>query len=185
MIKPWQFVRSEPVGDYRIFKVRSDWKISPKTGKEHNFYVIESVNWVNVIPVTPDQQLIMVEQYRHGANTIELEVPGGMMDAHDASPEATAVRELREETGYDGANARVISQVFANPAIMSNSCFAVLIENCRCRHPVAFDYSEDLVTRLVPVDDVADLVGQGKIKHPLVIVALYRYELWRRTLKEL
>jgi len=180
MIRPWQFVRSEPVGNFRIFSVRSDYKISPHTGKEHNFFIIDSVNWVNVIPVTPDQQLVMVEQYRHGSNTIELEVPGGMMDARDASPEATAARELREETGCEGENARVIARVFANPAIMSNTCFAVLIENCRCRHPVAFDHSEDLITRLVPVADVPDLVATGKIRHPLVIVALYHFELLRR-----
>jgi len=180
MIRPWQFVRSEPVGDFRIFRIRRDYKLSPHTGGEHDFYILDSVNWVNVLPVTPDQQLVMVEQYRHGTNTIELEVPGGMMDAQDASPEATAVRELREETGYEGENARVIAQVFANPAIMSNSCFAVLVENCRLRHAVVFDHSEDLITRLVPVADVPDLVATGRIRHPLVIVALYHFELLRR-----
>ncbi|MCS7336672.1 MAG: NUDIX hydrolase [Verrucomicrobiae bacterium] len=180
MIRPWQHVKSERVGDYRIFSVRSDWKISPKTGQPHNFYIIESVNWVNVVPVTPDRQIVMVEQYRHGSNTIELEVPGGMMDPGDTTPEATAIRELREETGYEGENARVIGEVFANPAIMNNRCFAVLIENCRRVHPVAFDFAEELVTRLVPVDEVPDLISSGKIKHPLVIVALYHYELLRR-----
>lgn len=180
MVRAWEFVRSEQVGDYRIFKVRSDWKISPKTGQQHNFYIIESVNWVNIVPVTPDQKIVMVEQYRHGSNTIELEIPGGMMDPGDASPEATAIRELREETGYEGENARVIGEVYANPAIMNNRCFAVLIENCRCVHPVAFDFSEELVTRLVPVEDVPILISSGKIKHPLVIVALYHYELLRR-----
>lgn len=180
MIRSWQLVRSETVGDYRIFKVRSDWKISPKTGQQHNFYIIESVNWVNIVPVTPDQKIVMVEQYRHGTNTIELEVPGGMMDPGDASPEATAIRELREETGYEGENARVIGEVHANPAIMNNHCFAVLIENCRRAHPVAFDFSEELVTRLVPVDEIPALISTGKIKHPLVIVALYHYELLRR-----
>src|SRR5665213_4433741 len=126
MIKSWKTISSKLIGDFRIFKLRSDLKISPRTGKEHDFFVLDSVNWVNVIAVTPDQQLVMVEQYRHGSNTVELEIPGGMMDAGETDSVATAVRELREETGYEGTGARLIGDVWANPAIMSNTCFTLL-----------------------------------------------------------
>jgi 8-oxo-dGTP pyrophosphatase MutT (NUDIX family) len=180
MLGPWEKIGSSPVGDFRIFTIRSDRKISPRTREEHEFYVIDSVNWVNVIALTADQQLVMVEQYRHGSNTIELEIPGGMMDATDASPEATAARELREETGCEGRDARLIGQIYPNPAIMSNVCFTVLIEQCQCLHPVAFDHGEDLVTRLVPVAQVPELVATGQIRHSLVVVALYHFELWKR-----
>jgi len=185
MIKPWKKIGSKPVGDFRIFTIRSDLKISPRTGKEHDFYVIDSVPWVNVIAVTPDQQLVMVEQYRHGSNTVELEIPGGMMDQDESDPVATAVRELREETGYVGGHGRVLGKVFANPAIMSNSCHTVLIEGCRCLHPVAFDHGEDLITRLVPVTEFPRLIAAEKIRHPLVVVALYHFDLWLRGLKQL
>lgn len=180
MIQPWQKVSSKPMGDFRIFTIRSDIKRSPRTGKEHDFYVIDAVNWVNVIALTPDNQIVMVEQYRHGSNTIELEVPGGMMDAEDVSPEITGARELREETGYEGEKARVIGDILPNPAIMSNTCFTVLIENCLCKHECAFDHSEDLITRLVPVADLPGLVKAGRIKHSLVVVALYHFDLMRR-----
>ena len=183
MIRPWDKLSSEPVGDYRIFTIRSDRKISPRTGQEHDFYVIDTVNWVNVIAVTPDRQLVMIEQYRHGSNTVELEIPGGMMDSTDASPEATGQRELREETGYEGVRARRIGEVFPNPAIMSNVCYTVLVEDCRCVHPLEFDHAEDLVTCLVPVDEVSGLVASGKIRHSLVVAALYHFELLERGLK--
>jgi ADP-ribose pyrophosphatase len=179
-IKPWPTLRSEPVGDFRIFSIRSDRKVSPRTDQAHDFYVIDCVNWVNVIATTPDDQLVMIEQYRHGSNTIELEVPGGMIDLHDASPAAAGIRELREETGYEGENCRVLGQVFPNPAIMSNTCYTVLVQNCRCVHATELDHGEDLVTRLVPADQITDLVKQGKISHSLVVVALYYIELWRR-----
>jgi len=178
-VKPWKKVGSKPAGDFRIFTIRSDRAVSPRTNKEHDFYVIDCVNWVNVIAVTPRQELVMIEQYRHGSTTVELEIPGGMMDAKDASPEATALRELREETGYEGENERRIGRVFPNPAIMSNICFTVMVENCRHVHPVEFDYGEDLVTRLVPVTEIAGLVAAGKIQHSLVVAALYYFELWR------
>src|SRR5277367_3049439 len=178
MIQPWKTIRSKLIGDFRIFKLRSDFKISPRTGKEHDFYVLDSVNWVNVVAVTPDQQLVMVEQYRHGSNTVELEIPGGMMDEGETDPVATAVRELREETGYEGQNARILGRVFANPAIMTNTVFTVLVEDCQLKHPVDFDHGEDLLTRLVPVADMPKLVADGKIQHSLVAVALYHYDLY-------
>jgi ADP-ribose diphosphatase len=177
MIKPWEKISSKPAADFRIFSIRTDRKVSPRTNNPHDFYVIDCVNWVNVVAVTRDQKMVMVEQYRHGSNTVELEIPGGMMDAEDISPEVTAARELREETGYEGDGVRVIGRVLPNPAIMSNVCFTVLIENCLCVHPVEFDQGEDLVTSLVPVSEIPRLVASGKIQHSLVIAGLYCYEL--------
>ena len=72
MIQPWPKISSQPVGDFRIFTIRSDQKTSPRTGQPHDFFVIDCVNWVNVCAVTPEGQLVMIEQYRHGSNTVEL-----------------------------------------------------------------------------------------------------------------
>ena len=182
MIKPWPKTGSTPLGDFRVFKLRSDRRVSPRTGQEHDFFVLESAHWVNVIALTPDQQLVMIEQFRHGSDKVELEIPGGLMDAGE-SPVAAALRELREETGYEGENPRLLGQISPNPAIMNNTCFTVLVENCRCVHPVEFDLGEDLNTRLIPANAAAGVVAEGKIGHALVVVALYYFDLWRRGLK--
>lgn len=179
MIRPWPTIGSKPAGDFRVFSVRAVEKSSPRDGKVHEFFVIDSVGWVNVVALTPDRQMVMVEQYRHGSETVELEIPGGMMDARDSGPEATGARELVEETGYTGGPTRVIGQMFPNPAIMSNTCFTVLMENCRLTAPTQFDGTEDLVTKLVPIDEVPNLVAAGKIRHCIVVAALFHFELWR------
>lgn len=184
MILPWKKTGSKPVGDFRIFKLRSDTAISPRTGKEHDFYVLETVGWVNVIALTPGRELVMIQQYRHGSETVELEIPGGMMDPHETDPVATAVRELREETGYEGENARLLGKIWSNPAILNNRTYTVLIENCRLTHPVDFDHGEDLITRLVPATDIPRLVADEKIGHSLVVAALHYFDLWQRGLKK-
>jgi 8-oxo-dGTP pyrophosphatase MutT (NUDIX family) len=180
MIIPWEKKASRPIGDYRIFRLRADDVVSPRTGATHEYYVIETVDWVNVLALTPDEQLVMVEQYRHGSDTVELEIPGGMMDPEDISAVATGVRELREETGYEGENARSLGVIYPNPAIQNNTCHTILVENCRLVHPIELDHGEDLLTRLVPVRDIPALVAQGKFQHSLVVVALYYFDLWQR-----
>ncbi len=181
MIQPWKLISSNQLGDYRIFNVRSDKKISPRTGAEHDFFVINCSNWVNVIAITTEGMMVMVEQYRHGSNTVELEIPGGMLDAEDASPLEGGLRELREETGYEGTDACLIGDIFPNPAIMNNTCHTVLVKNCEVKHELKWDQGEDIHTRLVPLSEIPQLVAEGKIRHSLVVVALYYFDLWRRS----
>lgn len=180
-VRPWPTLSSKVLGDYRIFRVRSDRKTNPRTGTQHDLFAIECVNWVNVVPITTDGQLVMVEQFRHGSNTVELEIPGGMMDPHESDPVAGGVRELREETGYEGKQARLIGSIFPNPAIQTNTCHTLLVEGCELRHPVEFDATEDLALRLVPVSEVPELIRSRRIRHALVVVALTHYLLNSRA----
>ena len=180
MIQPWPQITSKPLADFRIFRVRSDEKVSPRTGQPHDFFILDCVDWVNVVALTPDDQLVMIEQFRHGTNTVELEIPGGTIDRKDKSPMEAGLRELREETGYEAEQAEIVGQIFPNPAIMSNTCFTVLARNCRLKHPVELDSGEDLLTRLVPVSEIPNLIKTGKIRHSLVVVALYHFDLSQR-----
>lgn len=177
MLQPWKTLSSRKVGDFKVFSMRADLKVSPRTGEQYEFFILESVDWVNVIATTANKELVMLEQYRHGSGTLELEIPGGMMDPHENCPVESGVRELREETGYEGTNARQIGKIFANPAILTNTCYTVLVENCECRHAVTLDSGEDCATKLVPISEIPDLMRQGRIGHSLVAVALYHYHL--------
>ena len=176
VIRPWEIIETREGADLRLFKVFNIRKRSPRNGIEHDFLKVEVRNWVNVIAVTPDQQLVMVEQFRHGTESVDLEIPGGVMDDTDESPEATAIRELREETGYEGSEVRLIGSPAVNPAFMNNQCYTVLIENCRKTHETEFDPAEDIITSLLPIDEVHDLAMRGEIRHSLVIAALYYFK---------
>ena len=176
-IRKWEKRGSKLLGDHRIFKLREDQVINPRTGKEHNMVILDCPDWVNIVALTPDREVVMINQYRHGTETVELEIPGGMMDPGETDPVATALRELQEETGYTGENARIIGECFANPAIMNNRVHTILVENCRCTHEVQLDAGEDLSTHLIPADDLPRLVKEQKIRHSTIVAALHYFAL--------
>jgi ADP-ribose pyrophosphatase len=93
------------------------------------------------------------------------------------------LRELREETGYEGTEGVIIGQIYANPAIMNNVCYTVLVKNCELKHEIQLDSGEDLAVTLVDISDVPRLIREGRISHSLVVVALYHFELWERSSK--
>ena len=176
-IRKWEKHASRVVSDHRIFKIREDNTTNPRTGSEHEMVVLECPDWVNIIALTPEREVVLVEQYRQGSETVELEIPGGMMDPGETDPVATALRELREETGYTGEKARVIGACFANPAIMNNRVHTILVENCQRTHEVEWDAGEDLITRLIPEADIPRLIRENQIRHSIVVAALQYFAL--------
>jgi ADP-ribose pyrophosphatase len=176
MIKPWKCIRSKPAQSFRVFSIRTDTAISPRTGMEHDFYVIESRNWVNIIPLTNDHQVVMIRQYRHGSREVTLEIPGGLVDPGD-TPEEAAFRELLEETGYHAEKVVKIGVSNPNPAIFNNRCYTFMARNVtKVRDPMP-DQTEDIEVALIPLIDIPELIRKGKIDHAIVISAFYWYFL--------
>jgi len=64
---------------------------------------------------------------------------------------------------------------------MANTCYTVMVDHCQLKHPIGLDHSEDIATHLVPVSKIPELVRSKRIRHSLVVVALYHFELLRRT----
>jgi 8-oxo-dGTP pyrophosphatase MutT (NUDIX family) len=170
MIKPWLCIRSQFERSYRIFSIRTDTTISPRTGIQHDFYIIETKDWVNIIPLTIDHQVVMVRQYRHGSKEVTLEIPGGLVDPGD-TPEEAAVRELLEETGYQAEHVVKIGMSNPNPAIFNNRCYTFMARNVtKVRDPMP-DQTEDIEVVLIPLADIPELIRKGEIDHAIVISA--------------
>src|SRR4051812_34321422 len=115
----WRLGARLPGADYRIFKTGFVDGIHPRTGTTKRFSLIDAVDWVNIIALTADEQVVLVRQYRVGIDALCLEIPGGMVDPGETPMEA-AVRELREETGYSGGHWKQIGTIAPNPAIQNN-----------------------------------------------------------------
>jgi 8-oxo-dGTP pyrophosphatase MutT (NUDIX family) len=178
MPKPriWTVLDEEPLQDCRVFSVHRVRARSPRTGDEHDFFEIDSTDWVNVVAITADGEVVMVRQYRHGAREITLETPGGMVDAGEAPAEAAA-RELLEETGYAPGELVALGGVNPNPAIFRNRLHGFLVRDARRVAEVRNESTEETHVELVPLARLRDYVRAGRIDHALVLAVAYLYEL--------
>lgn len=179
MVEDWPRLESERLGDYRIFSLRRDLRRSPRTGREHGFYVLEADDWVNVIPVTPAGNVVLIHQFRHGRSQVCLEIPGGIVDPGE-DPAASAERELLEETGYTAVSFHPIGRVTPNPAFLDNLCHTYLALGAQQIETPAFEGAEDIATELAPLARIPEMIGNGRITHALVIAAFYHLETYRR-----
>ncbi len=177
--QPWRVQSSEKLLDCRIFTVRRDVSVNPRTGQPHEMFILEQPNWVNVIPLTADEQVIMVEQWRHGTRSVHLETPGGLMDEGE-TPEQSARRELLEETGYEASEVARLGTVHPNPAIQTNLQHYILAKNCRKVAEPNLDHAEDIQVKMVPLVEVPRLIEKGEITHGIVIGGFYWLNLYRQ-----
>lgn len=176
-VKPWQQLDTETIYTCRIFSLQKTRARSPRDRREHDFFVLDSPDWVNIIPVTADNRVVLIRQYRHGSDEITLEIPGGMVDRDDASAMSAARREMQEETGYDSEDILSLGAIHPNPAIQGNRCHSFLARNVVRRFEPSFDTTEETEVKLVPVGDLPELVRSGQITHALVVVAFYWYDM--------
>jgi 8-oxo-dGTP pyrophosphatase MutT (NUDIX family) len=168
----WKLAGSSQIADCRIFRVRRDDRTDPRNGRTHDFYCLDMPDWINVIPVTARGEVVMIEQYRHGTDSVTLEIPGGVVDPGE-EPRATALRELTEETGYRAASAELLGSLHPNPAIQGNMVHTYFCENVEYESAPIFDSTEHIAVRLVALDRVPALIADGTITHALVIAGFY------------
>lgn len=179
MIQSWPVKSSEPKLDCRVFKVRKDVVVNPRNLSLHEMFVLEQPDWVNIIPLTPDEQVILIEQWRHGTRSVHLETPGGLMEPNE-TPTECARRELLEETGYEAGELRLLGVVHPNPAIQANRQYYVLATHCRKVAGLKLDHAEDIAVQLAPLSAIPRMIRDGKITHGIVIGGFYQLELYRK-----
>ena len=177
MIKPWPIIESTNTLNTSLFSVTTNRCRSPRTGKEHDFYVIDFPNWVQVIPLTPEDQIVMVKQYRHGCGRILFELPGGLIDKSDLSPDQTARRELLEETGYHAKDLHLLTHVYPQPAVLTNKGLTYLAKDVKKVAEPALDAAEDIEVCLIKLQNIPQMIKSGEINHGQTVMALSVYFL--------
>ncbi|MEI8133539.1 MAG: NUDIX hydrolase [bacterium] len=177
----WTTRKSEVLAKTRIFSLEKSLRDEEGTNNTGDFFILEAADWINVIALTPENEAVLVEQFRHGSENFELEIVGGLVE-HEEDPKDAAIRELREETGFvptTESEIKLIGRVLPNPAFLTNSCFTYLITNVKKEAEQQFDVHENIIVRIEPLDKVDDLIRTGHITHSLVVAAF----MWLKLLQ--
>ncbi|MFA6946637.1 MAG: NUDIX hydrolase [Pedobacter sp.] len=122
-----------------------------------DYYVLEYPDWVNAVAITEDNQVILVRQYRHAAEEVILELPGGCIEKGE-SPEQALRRELLEETGYEFQDIEYLSALYANPATAKNKTFCFIARGGKRVAEQQPDRGEEIEIELVSPDKLKELL---------------------------
>ena len=172
-ILPWVRKASKMLADCRVFPVNESPSISPRTGNEHSFYYIGTSDWVNVVPITVDSEVVFVRQFRHGSEQISLEIPGGMVDSGE-DPLDAAVRECLEESGYRAKDVASLGVLNPNPALFSNKLHTFVARKCEAVSEISNTSTEHTEVQLIPLSRLPEILKSGLIDHALVAATLWR-----------
>jgi 8-oxo-dGTP pyrophosphatase MutT (NUDIX family) len=173
----WEIVGDRLLQACRVWDLRERRYRHPDNGKEGDFYYLDSRDWVIVVARTVEGELVLVRQFRWGADELSWELPGGIIDEGEDPVEA-GLRELREETGYTAARGRLLGSSRPNPAILNNFCHFVFADDA-VLHASGTDWDEheEIQVRALPEATVMDWARNCKIGHALALNALLFYRL--------
>ncbi len=172
----WKIKSEQIYETFNIFRLRKSVRVNPRTNSEVEFFLMDGVDWVNIIALTVDSQVVLVSQYRHGSEEYTLEIPGGCIEQGE-DPQIAALRELKEETGFSSKQIVKLGTIHPNPAMQAMRCHCYLARNAFKVSEPKLDVGEDIRVSLEPLNEVLEKVKNAKISHSLVVSAFGLYLL--------
>lgn len=173
----WQKLDDKLLNKTRVFDLRVQRMKRTDNSYEDDFFYLAAPDWVNIVPITPNKEIVMVRQFRHGIDEQSLETPGGIIDP-GSTPLETAIRELSEETSYVSKEIISLGKISPNPALLNNYCHIFAAMNVLPAGKQELEVSEDIIVELFPLKSIPQLIQSGEINHSLVSTAFFL--LWAK-----
>ena len=169
----WQVKSTKYVVKDKWISLRSDECILPNGNIIEPYYVLDYPDWVNVVAITANNEVVMLKQYRHGINDTVIEIPCGSVETTDGSSLNAAKRELLEETGYTSNNFIQLSKLSPNPSNHSNMTYCYLALDATLKQRQQLDDTEQIEVVKIPLSEVKYLLQNNMICQALHVSALF------------
>ncbi|WP_159728927.1 NUDIX hydrolase [Methylosinus sp. Ce-a6] len=163
ILRPWEVRSSRTLVRDRWINLRADRCVTQRGAELDPYYVLEYEDWVHVVALDEEDRLLLVRQYRHGAGSASLELPGGKLDAHESDPIAAGARELLEETGHAAPSLRHLARLSPNPATHANWIHVLYGEGAKEIAPLNLDSGEDICVERIPWREALALALGGGV----------------------
>lgn len=171
-MEKWKVLASKYLVQRPWATLRVDTLQMPNGNIKEEYYILEYPNWVNMIGITEDNTIILIKQYRHGAEEVLLELPAGVIEKGE-DPADAARREMLEETGYAFTQIEKIATLYANPATSGNQTFTYLLQQGRKVQEQDLDNSEDIEVVELSIEEAKQLLLGNKFGQALHSSALF------------
>lgn len=168
----WKLLNSEYLLQNEWIAVRADKCEMPDGRLIDPYFIVESRSYVNVVPVTPEGEILLLRIYRHGLGKTLLETPGGLIDAGESALE-TARRELLEETGHDCTAIKPIGSGAPDPARFACHAYYFLATGVVETAVPAWDESEEMELLKLAIPQVKQMLFAGEIVDSVQQSALF------------
>jgi 8-oxo-dGTP pyrophosphatase MutT (NUDIX family) len=164
----------------RWLRLRSDRVLLPGVRLPAPCTIFEYPDWVDVIALTGDRNVVLVDQYRHAVGQIRTEFPAGMVDEAE-EPIVAIKRELLEETGYASQEWHLLGSAAVNPALQTNRIHCFLALGAQKVAEQDLDEGEAIRTHELPLPELVEQVEAGSLELPaLQLASLYLLQSYLR-----
>jgi ADP-ribose pyrophosphatase len=155
----WKTNSSRYIVNDRWLKLRADSCTTPDGHILDPWYVIEYPGWVNCLVIDKNNNVILLEHYRHGIDEYVPEIIAGNMDESDNTPSETIKRELKEEIGYTGGRIFQTGVCYANPSSQNNLLYCYLAVGGECSDDVYNEIGADFKIEPIPFEEFIVLIS--------------------------
>jgi 8-oxo-dGTP pyrophosphatase MutT (NUDIX family) len=168
----WKFLSSKYIHKGKWATLRVDTCEMPNGTIVDDYYVLEYDTWVNAVAITDEGKILMVKQYRHAADIVSLEIPGGVVDEGE-NPQEALRRELLEETGYQFDDFEPLCVLCPNPSTGNNRVYSYLAKGGRKVQEQALDDHEDIIVEQYTIGEIKKLLFDNQILQAMHCSALF------------
>lgn len=169
----WKLVSSQYLLRDDWMALRADKCRMPDGTIVEPYYVLEYNDWVNVVALTPEMDVVLVRQFRQAIGRTILELPCGVMEESDSSPLEAMRRELLEETGYTSKDFVEMAILSPNAAANSNMTHFFLARGVKNVAEPRLDSTEQIEVVLMPFREVIDMARRGEFLQATHVATLF------------